>query len=58
MLVFCGKNDAPEEFRISYKYIDLNRYIEKHGTKADSITNLVCTERKRKVREVKSRQAF
>lgn len=58
MLVFCGKNDALEEFRISYKYKYLNRHIEKHGTKADSITNLVCTERRRETREMKRRQAF
>ena len=144
MLVFWGKNNAPEEFRISYKYIDLgrhmhsclekshgwrslvgcspwgheesdmterlhfhfslscigerngnplqcsclenprdggawwaavsgvaqswtwlkqlssssSRHIEKHGTKADYITNLVCTEGKREVREMKRIQAF
>lgn len=58
MLVFCGKNDAPEEFRISYKYTYLNRHIGKHGTKADSITNLVCTERRREAREMRRRQAF
>lgn len=58
MLVFWGKNNAPEEFRISYKYIDLSRHIEKHGIKADYITNLVCTEGKREVREMKRRQTF
>lgn len=58
MLVFWGKFNAPEEFRISYKYIELSRHIEKHGIKADYITNLVCTEGKREVREMKRRQTF
>lgn len=58
MLVFWGNNNAPEEFRISYKYIELSRHIEKHGIKADYTTNLVCTEGKKEVREMKRRQTF